>query len=135
MKTFAVIALSVVAATMLFPRSTGHAAPYSPPAGRYAIVHTAGENALLLDTATGAVWALTSTDYCQSSEPPYDFRIAAGPMAECKGNESRVVNEREFERLSVQGLYETPIQREIDASFQAQAKRGYYVPKPETKPK
>jgi len=52
-----------------------HAANVSVSVGRYAITHLDGERALMVDTATGAVWQYAFGDYCQSKTPQHDFRL------------------------------------------------------------
>jgi hypothetical protein len=53
--TFA-LAAAILFTVLLAPRQVGHAASYAPQVGRYAIVRTAEGQAVMVDTATGAVW-------------------------------------------------------------------------------
>jgi hypothetical protein len=78
----------------------------------------------MLDTATGAVWRYGYGDYCQSQTPPYGVRQIES-SERCKDGEDSLSHMPEFDRVSVEGLYKTPIKGMIDQSFQAQAKRAY----------
>ena len=112
--TFGALSLSV-------PRLIVRAdVPPAPRMGRYAITPLgSGQFALLLDTATGAVWQYSFGDYCQSKTPPNDMRqIRVGEQ--CKDGEDSFDNVPAFERVSVEGLHKTWLQQMIDSSFQRQ---------------
>jgi hypothetical protein len=117
MKTILAAVLAVFATALLLPRSTGRAATVSSPAGRYAITNLSpGEFALMTDTATGAVWRYGYGDYCESRTPPFSVRqIVDGDQ--CKPGEESIAHIPSFERVSVEGLYTTALQKVIDAGL------------------
>jgi hypothetical protein len=124
MKTIGAVVLAVLAIALLLPRSTGQAAPYSAPVGRYVVTNLSpGEFALMVDTTSGAVWRYGYADYCQSKTPPFSFRPIQDEQ--CGANELSVSHIPMFERVSVGGLYETPMQKMIDANFSRQALENY----------
>jgi len=117
MKTIAAVVLAVLATLLLFPRSSGQAATHSPSVGRYTIVHTYQNRALMLDTLTGEVWQLTYSDYCDSGAPTYKV-WPSDPSEQCKAGSSSISNVVEFQRVTVDGLYRTELQKLIDAGEQ-----------------
>lgn len=114
MKTIATVILSVLATVVLFPRSSGHAATYRPPAGRYAIVHTYQDRALMVDTVTGAVWEFVHSEYCQSKTKPGMVR-QIDYSDSCAADEDAIPI-REFQRISVGGLYTVPLEKYLEKS-------------------
>lgn len=116
---FVVVVVGTVIAFSLLPRGKAATTPNSP-SGRYSITHTYQNRALLLDTKTGAVWHLVFGDFCQRKASPFDIRqLAIGEQ--CTTEEEAITGVAEFERISVEGLYRTPAQVMIDASFTRQA--------------
>jgi len=121
-KTIAAVVLAVIGTAIgfsLLPRSKAGTVP-SAPVGRYAILHTYQNRVLMLDTATGAVWRFGFGDYCQSKTAPYDVR-RGGQTEQCKATEDSISHIPYFGRVSVEGLYKTPVLAMIDAHFQAEA--------------
>ena len=125
MKTIGSVVLAVIGTAVAFsllPQSKAVPVP-SSSVGRYAITHTYENRAMMLDTTTGAVWEFRFGNYCRSKTSPYDVRQIE--IAEqCKDSEDSFSNLTEFQRISVEGLYKTPIQELIDQSFHEQAKRA-----------
>jgi hypothetical protein len=132
MKTLRVaVVLTMVfgTAAALFTHASPQAASRSVSAGRYGITHLDGVRALLLDTATGAVWQYAFANYCLSRTPPGDIRqISLGET--CKDGEDSFENVPSFERVSVEGLYRTATQEMIDFNFREQVKRRRLAVKP-----
>jgi hypothetical protein len=125
MKTIGAVVLAVIVTAVCFSQLPGSRAATvsSAPAGRYAIVHLNEEFALMLDTATGEVWRYAYGDFCRSTAPSYDVR-QVGYGEQCKEGEDSLSHIPMFNRVSVGGLYKTPVKAMIDQSFQAQAKRA-----------
>lgn len=76
----------------------------------------------MLDTETGTTWQYVFGDYCREKAAPYDVRQVEVTES-CKDAEDSFHNVPSFERVSVEGLYKTPIQAMLDDSFQRQAMR------------
>lgn len=125
MKTALAVVLAVVGTAVCFSLlpSTGAVTGTSSQVGRYAIMHLDQERALMLDTATGAVWQYTSSDFCRSKTSPNDIR-QVGLAEGCKDQEVSIPRVQEFQRVSVEGLYKTPLLARIDADIERQIRQA-----------
>jgi hypothetical protein len=112
-KTIMTVVLTFLGTALLLAHSAGHAAGYSSPVGRYSIVHGSGAYTYLLDTQTGAVWDFTGGTYCQDKTDPSRIRQVES-FGSCNPNEDSISTDQ-FERISVGGLYTTPLQKFLDS--------------------
>jgi hypothetical protein len=75
--------------------------------GRYAVTAlNAGQYAVMVDTVTGKAWYLAFSEYCES--PTGNLRTTSY-SAGCKDSETATPPVPEFEEVSVQGLYTSPV--------------------------
>jgi hypothetical protein len=119
MKIGVAVVLAIIGTAVVFSLSPGSKAETvpNPPVGRYTVVHTFENRAMMIDTATGAVWELEFGSYCQNKDNPGAIR-QVGYAEQCRGDEHSIPNIPEFNRVSVEGLYNTPTVTMIERVFE-----------------
>jgi hypothetical protein len=125
MKTALAVVVAVLGAAIwlsLLPRVRAATVP-NAQTGRYSIIALTGRQALMVDTETGAVWDFVYSNYCQNKTNPSEIR-EVGEGKQCKDEEAPLSSIYRFDRVSVEGLYTTGIQKGIDLGVRTNLMRN-----------
>jgi hypothetical protein len=113
---WALLFLLAMSVTLTLGQTARSQQPASRPAGRYIIYYhpTNFNQALLLDTSTGAVWELATDSYKSTGQ---DSQIKEIPF-------------RTFQRLGVEGIYQSALDKVQEMETQEELARSRKAAEP-----